>query len=103
MSALSSADLIGLRLILENAQREGWLPAMHPHFRGRGTQTYVSDCGARPYRVHAMSFPLSGSRDASHSRSAAITPFAYGFRPFFLAAIAYGLVTIILWLAIRQF
>jgi uncharacterized protein involved in response to NO len=39
--------------------------------------------------------------DSSLHRSARITPFVYGFRPFFLAAIAYGLVTIVLWLAIR--
>jgi uncharacterized protein involved in response to NO len=29
------------------------------------------------------------------------TPFAYGFRPFFLAAIAYGLIGIVMWMGIR--
>lgn len=34
--------------------------------------------------------------------NSALTPFAYGFRPFFLASIAYGFLAILLWVAIRQ-
>jgi uncharacterized protein involved in response to NO len=33
--------------------------------------------------------------------SAGLTPFAYGFRPFFLLAIAYALVSIIFWMVMR--
>jgi uncharacterized protein involved in response to NO len=40
------------------------------------------------------------SRAASHRR---LVPFAYGFRPFFAAALGYAMISLIGWLAIRTF
>jgi uncharacterized protein involved in response to NO len=38
----------------------------------------------------------------NHTRDSGLVPFAYGFRPFFLAAIAFALLAIALWLLFRS-
>jgi uncharacterized protein involved in response to NO len=38
---------------------------------------------------------------SDNTPSARFTPFAYGFRPFFLASIAYGLAAVVIWMGIR--
>jgi uncharacterized protein involved in response to NO len=54
----------------------------------------------------AMPRPCASSRseppDAGVTGRAKIVPFAHGFRPFFLAAIAYGLFVVLAWWVVRE-